>query len=80
MDKTRLDDLELLTSVMNDDSIPLQRRKRAFEQYKKIMGQLKDKKLAAMRERLRKAAYHQDQLEQKKIASQIKDYMDEEDV
>ncbi len=78
MDRSRLPDLELLTSVMNDDTVPAQRRKRAFEQYKKIMQQMGDKKLREMRERLRKANDIGDHKEQAKIIAQIKEYTGEE--
>jgi len=56
---------------------PWQRRK-ADETYRKIVGQINDKKLMAMRERLMKAAIAGDLVAQAQIQQQMKYYLGED--
>lgn len=78
IDSSRIQDLLELKEDMADESIPLGERRKAYRAYCEIQAQLKDKKLAAMRERLAKAQDVSDRYEVWKIRNQIKDYLGEE--
>lgn len=78
VDSGRKFDLIRIDRQMNDLSIPLSLRRKAFKAKKQILKQIHDKKLAKMRERLILASKHDDKWEMWKITNQIKDYMKEE--
>ena len=78
IDSSRIQDLAELKDEMDDPNAPLINRKLAAKTYKKIMAQIHDATLAAMRERLTKASDNKDRYEVWKIRNQIKDYLGEE--
>lgn len=78
IDSSRLLDLRKIDSLLKDVSQPLYRKKRFAETRAKILRQLKDPKLAVLRERLVRATLAEDKYEAWKISCQIKDYMKEE--
>lgn len=78
IDSSRIQDLIQLKEWMEDDKFSIDRRRMFKRTYDKIKGQLHDKKLATMRERLMRATRAGDKLEMWKITNQIKDYMREE--
>jgi hypothetical protein len=78
VDSAREADLRELKAVRDDPAQPMSDRRRASKAFDKILSQLKDPKLAAMRERLMKATYAADLPETWKITNQIKDYLGEE--
>lgn len=78
IDKAREADLRILTAEINDDTQPRHLRQRAYKVKQKILHQLRDKKLASLRERLLKASAANDEWETWKITNQIKDHLKEE--
>ena len=81
VDSSRLKDLAQLKAWMEDwQNHSLARRRMYKRTYDKIMSQLHDEKLAALRERLTKATFAEDKAEMWKLTNQIKDYCKEERV
>ena len=78
IDSSRLKDLDQLKAWMNDYSYSLARRKMFKRTHDKILAQVRDPRLAKLRERLTLATRAGDKLEMWKIMNQIKDYAKEE--
>jgi hypothetical protein len=78
IDSAREKDLYMLNRKLNDPTIPVADKRRYNVAHKKIMVQLKDRKLSQLRERLTRAYFAEDKLETWKITNQIKDYLGEQ--
>jgi hypothetical protein len=78
VDTSRIKDLEMLQKWMDSPNFTPERKQMFHRTVKKIVTQMKDPRLGAMRERLMKATKAEDKLEMWKITNQIKDYMHEE--
>lgn len=78
VDSSRLKDLSMLRAWIDDPKYSIDRKKMFQRTFDKIVAQMRDPKLAGLRERLMKATKAEDKLEMWKITNQIKEYMHEE--
>ena len=78
IDKSRIHDIEKLKSKLDDSAIPTKQKRGYFRIYKTVMTQLKDKKLARLREQLFKCLVDGNQREIWKAQARIKDYLKED--
>lgn len=78
MDSSRDADLRRLRAELNNPRTSLARKVVVHRIAKKIVGQMKDRKLTAMRHRLVKAARAHDMEVEWKMTNLIRDYLKEE--
>lgn len=78
IDASRLKDLEMLKTLMEDYTKPMKARQVASRTHDKIMREIKDPVVSKLRERLVKATYAEDKKEIWKISNQIRAHLKEE--
>lgn len=78
IDTARIRTIARLNAELSDPSVPMSTKRKAHRLKAKLQKQMKDKKLATMRERLTMAVTANDKYETWKLTCQIKDYLKEE--
>lgn len=78
IDSSRIRTMQRLQRELDDPRVTMDVKRKAHRLKSKIQKELKDPKLAALRERLTLAVKYNDKLNTWKLTCQIKDYMKED--
>lgn len=78
IDTARIRTIARINAELSDPSVPMSTKRKAHKLKVTLQKQMKDKRLAIMRERLTMAVNADDKYETWKLTCQIKDYLKEE--